>query len=117
MYQTKKDFKNGEIRERINSDPILKSLNLDFGVDFNRLLAFHGDLEIGDLFSLILLQKNALQVRRTSSEVVSRMVRRLPFDVSHFLFYDDILDFDIHTTSQQKTLINLTSTLDPKNKK
>ena len=49
LYQTKKDFKNGEIREKINSDPILKSLNLDFGVDFNRLLAFRGDLEIGDL--------------------------------------------------------------------
>ena len=27
----------------------MKSLNLDFEVDFNRLLAFHGDLEIGDL--------------------------------------------------------------------
>ena len=49
LYQTKKEIKNAEIRERINSDPILKSLNLDFGVDFNRLLAFHGDFEIGDL--------------------------------------------------------------------
>ena len=49
LCQTTKDLKNGEIRERINSDPILKSLNLDFGVDFNRLLAFHGDFEIGDL--------------------------------------------------------------------
>ena len=27
----------------------MKSLNLDFEVDFNRLLAFHGDFEIGDL--------------------------------------------------------------------
>ena len=49
LCQTTKDLKNGEIRGRINSDPILKSLNLDFGVDFNRLLAFHGDIEIGDL--------------------------------------------------------------------
>ena len=42
-------MKDVEIRERINTDPILKSLNLDFGVDFNRLLAFHGDLGIQDL--------------------------------------------------------------------
>ena len=42
-------MKDVEIRERINTDPILKSLNLDFGVDFNRLLAFHGDLDIQDL--------------------------------------------------------------------
>ena len=42
-------MKDVEIRERINTDPILKSLNLDFGVDFNRLLAFHGDLDIKNL--------------------------------------------------------------------
>ena len=42
-------MKDVEIRERINTDPILKSLNLDFGVDFNRLLAFHGELDIQDL--------------------------------------------------------------------
>jgi len=75
-----KDLKDVEIRERINTDPILKSLNLDFGVDFNKLLAFHGDFDIENLAFDDYAERihTLMEILNLESSNIGRIIERNP---------------------------------------
>ena len=103
----KKDLKDVEIRERINTDPILKSLNLDFGVDFNKLLAFHGDFDIENLAFDDYAERihTLMEILNLESSNIGRIIERNPLILKNDDFnciqrWKEITDF----LSDRKTL-------------